>query len=145
MASELTWRAFFFFFFWRSFFWIIFQESLEESRQNGVWSALIWKNAPSMKWHAVLLFFFGAHFLWSFFRASSGKFGQKSSAPPKFACSYTYACHRHNSLILCWGANCEENRLLSKLLHQLIEWQRCTSCIDFRWEFKDDLTKQDFK
>jgi len=32
----------------------------------------------------VFVFFFGGHNLWSIFRASLGKFGQKSFAPPKF-------------------------------------------------------------
>jgi len=46
------------------------------------------KNAPNMRGNAV--FFFGGHFLWSFFLAGLGKFGLKSSAPPKFACFHTY-------------------------------------------------------
>jgi len=45
---------------------------------------LIWKNASDINWNEIPLFCFRGHFLWSFFRAISGKFGQKSFAPPKF-------------------------------------------------------------
>ena len=56
--------------------------------KDGAWSALIWKYALNMKWNAV--FFLEVRFL-EFFRASLGKFGQKSFAPPKI-CLHLHLC-----------------------------------------------------
>ena len=60
------------------------------SGKNGAWSALISKNAPNMKWNAFVFLEVIFHFL-EFIRASLGKFGQKSFAPPKI-CLLLHLC-----------------------------------------------------
>jgi len=73
------------FFFWMScFYFALFGQVRGDLGKfnNGAWIVL-WFKQMHPTWEEMQCYFFGGHFLWSFFRASLGKFGRKSFAPPK--------------------------------------------------------------
>jgi len=64
---------------WSCFYLVLFGQARKnlgkfwwDLRKHGVWSALIWKNAPNMKWNAVVFLFFFSEFI--FFGVYFGQF-----------------------------------------------------------------------
>jgi len=127
------------FFYWRSCFlefFILFGPVRGNLGKNGAWNASQFeKMRPT--WTEMQSFFLeGGHFFWgSFFRASLGKFGPKSFAPPKI-CLLLRVCQEQDLLVLffqilgvtyAYKRNRERHHPLHK--HEKCQKSRFSTCL----------------